>query len=132
MRRCHIRRRRRGQRGASGRRSLSPKGWDSLKRWIIETRASWRCEAPDCLRKLVLDVHHIVKRSAGGEDSKRNCVALCRACHDDTDRPLTDRKRLEILPGEALIGDAFQMIFIRGGSLADVARCTWHGRPWFE
>jgi HNH endonuclease len=36
-----------------------------------------------------LDVHHVVKRSRGGSDFDLDrLVALCRACHDQTDAPL--------------------------------------------
>lgn len=33
------------------------------------------------------DIHHIIKRSQGGEDIPSNAVALCRECHDRTDWP---------------------------------------------
>ncbi len=34
-----------------------------------------------CGKKRVLDWHHKVKRSQGGQDTRDNLVALCRECH---------------------------------------------------
>ena len=35
------------------------------------------------------DAHHVIKRSQGGShDPVRNGIALCRVCHDQTDRAL--------------------------------------------
>jgi len=42
------------------------------------------------------DAHHVIKRSqGGGHDPRRNGVALCRFCHDLTDRAFA-RGRLVI------------------------------------
>lgn len=61
----------------------------------ICVRASYRCENPWCRMAAALDAHHVVKRSQGGEDTRENLVALCRRCHDRTDRPRGEG-RLEI------------------------------------
>ena len=39
-----------------------------------------------CYKNLSVDVHHLVYRSQGGDDSPRNCVGLCRSCHDKAHR----------------------------------------------
>lgn len=45
-----------------------------------------------------LDVHHVIKRSRGGSDfDLDHLVALCRACHDQTDAPWV-KGRLVITP----------------------------------
>ena len=57
--------------------------WDKAKRTVLLRAKGW-CEA--CRRRAVLDVHHVTKRSQGGEhDPDQNLIALCRTCHDRTD-----------------------------------------------
>lgn len=49
----------------------------------LMVRANGRCEVPWCRRlKGPLDPHHVVKRSQGGTDDRRNCLLLCRPHHD--------------------------------------------------
>jgi len=50
----------------------------------VRTRVGWRCQA--CGRRGRLDVHHVIKRSRDFDLDR--LVALCRACHDQTDAPL--------------------------------------------
>jgi 5-methylcytosine-specific restriction endonuclease McrA len=60
--------------------------WQAI-RSEVRTRAGWRCQA--CGHPGSLDVHHVLKRSRGGSDFDLDrLVALCRACHDQTDAPL--------------------------------------------
>src|SRR5215472_6542644 len=60
--------------------------WKAIQRQV-RSRAGWRCQA--CGRRGRLDVHHVIKRSRGGSDFDLDrLVALCRACHDQTDAPL--------------------------------------------
>lgn len=61
-------------------------GWEASKK-VVLARAGGRCENPWCRRATRLDVHHIVKRSHGRDDSPLNLVALCRPCHALTDLP---------------------------------------------
>jgi len=73
------------------------------------SRAGWRCQA--CGRRGRLDVHHVIKRSRGGSDFDLDrLVALCRACHDQTDAPLA-AGRLVVTP----LGDGqFRFEVVRG------------------
>ena len=45
-------------------------------------RCGGRCEY--CGKKAV-DPHHIIYRSQGGNNNKKNLIALCRKCHDDVE-----------------------------------------------
>jgi 5-methylcytosine-specific restriction endonuclease McrA len=61
--------------------------WPRLKalRGHVLYRADGRCEV--CFALAPLDVHHVIKRSRGGEDTAENCIGLCRTCHARTDYP---------------------------------------------
>jgi hypothetical protein len=41
----------------------------------------WRCAAPGCTSRRMLQVHHVVYRSQGGGDEKENLVVLCLFHH---------------------------------------------------
>jgi len=56
----------------------------ALRRHVLY-RAGFRCE--NCGLMDGLDVHHVTKRSQGGKDHPNNLIALCRACHEQTDWP---------------------------------------------
>lgn len=45
----------------------------------VLVRDHWRCRA--CGTPEHVDAHHLRFRSAGGEDSVNNLIALCRCCH---------------------------------------------------
>jgi 5-methylcytosine-specific restriction endonuclease McrA len=45
----------------------------------ILARDNWQCQACGCLKNL--DVHHLRRRSALGEDLETNLITLCRECH---------------------------------------------------
>jgi hypothetical protein len=47
---------------------------------ILE-RDGFECSSPVCTARRELTVHHIVFRSAGGDDEPENLVTLCAACH---------------------------------------------------
>lgn len=66
---------------AAGRQSETLAGWRVVKAYVW-TRARGRCEV--CGRAGT-DPHHVVKRSAGGEDTASNVVLLCQSCHRRTD-----------------------------------------------
>ena len=63
--------------------------WPALAqtRAHVLARSEGRCEVCRVYVGAWIDVHHVVKRSQGGEDTPSNCLALCRPCHDATDRP---------------------------------------------
>lgn len=125
-RRSPLRRQRRGRRGVSGRRSLAPKAWDTLKQAVF-VREAHRCAVPWCRKKAALDAHHVLKRSQGGADAMDNLVALDRGCHDDTDRPLNHRRRLTVLRlEEPREGDFYGFWFFRSGTSLDTK--VWHKR----
>ena len=50
-----------------------------LRKEILE-RDNWRCQV--CGRLKNLDVHHLRRRSALGEDLETNLITLCRECHE--------------------------------------------------
>jgi 5-methylcytosine-specific restriction endonuclease McrA len=59
-------------------------------------RARWVCQA--CRVRTRLEVHHVVKRAQGGSDFDLDrLIALCPACHAQTDAPY-GRGRLVITP----------------------------------
>src|SRR5207245_10508811 len=67
---------------AKGRPAASGTQWTAICE-LVKARAGWRCQA--CGLRTRLDVHHVVKRAQGGSDlDPDNLVALCRACHDQT------------------------------------------------
>jgi 5-methylcytosine-specific restriction endonuclease McrA len=49
-----------------------------LRRAVLE-RDGWRCQQCGSLRNL--DVHHMRRRSALGDDAETNLITLCRDCH---------------------------------------------------
>ena len=67
--------------------AIALRAWEVLKRYVYD-RDKGRCRLCGirCFFGGKLseraDVHHIVFQSAGGADSKENCLLLCRACHD--------------------------------------------------
>jgi 5-methylcytosine-specific restriction endonuclease McrA len=86
LRRSGFRQHRPDTIGVTGRPAASRIEWQAIQSQV-RSRAGWRCEA--CGRRGRLDVHHIIKRSRGGSDFDLDrLVALCRACHDQTDAPL--------------------------------------------
>ncbi len=50
----------------------------ALRKEIL-ARDNWRCQVCGHLKNL--DVHHIRRRSALGEDLETNLITLCRECH---------------------------------------------------
>ena len=79
-----LRSARKGNRGAAGRPSLPRADYRALVD-DLEARCGGRCENPRCRRRVYLEAHHIVKRSAGGQDSADNIVLLCHPDHRSTD-----------------------------------------------
>ena len=57
---------------------LAPDLYRRLKREILE-RDGWRCQG--CGSSRSLDVHHMRRRSALGDDEETNLITLCRECH---------------------------------------------------
>jgi 5-methylcytosine-specific restriction endonuclease McrA len=49
-----------------------------LRRQILD-RDGWRCQ--ECGSFANLDVHHVRRRSALGDDVETNLITLCRECH---------------------------------------------------
>ncbi len=56
----------------------TPRVYAGLRRLILE-RDGWRCQHCGCSKNL--DVHHIRRRSALGDDAETNLITLCRECH---------------------------------------------------
>jgi 5-methylcytosine-specific restriction endonuclease McrA len=57
----------------------SSKVYVRLRREILE-RDGWRCQRCGCSKNL--DVHHMTRRSALGDDAETNLIVLCRECHE--------------------------------------------------
>jgi 5-methylcytosine-specific restriction endonuclease McrA len=53
-------------------------GYVRLSRQVLE-RDNWRCQS--CGIGSELQIHHIEFRSHSGDDSEKNLVTLCAACH---------------------------------------------------
>ena len=80
---------------ALGRPSATLEAWREIRAQVL-ARAQWRCQA--CRVRIRLEVHHVVKRAQGGSDFDLDrLVALCPACHAQTDAPY-GRGRLVITP----------------------------------
>ena len=91
---------------ATGRPAASRLEWEAIQSQV-RSRAGWRCQA--CGRRSRLDVHHVIKRSRGGSDFDLDrLVALCRACHDQTDAPLAAGRLLVTPLGEGRF--AFEVV----------------------
>jgi len=53
--------------------------YSRLRKEILE-RDNWRCQICGCLKNL--DIHHLKRRSALGEDLETNLITVCRECHE--------------------------------------------------
>ena len=56
----------------------TPRRYAALRRVVLE-RDGWRCQQCGSFRNL--DVHHMKRRSALGDDAEANLITLCRNCH---------------------------------------------------
>jgi len=61
-----------------------PEKYAELRRTILD-RDGWRCQ--NCGSSTSLDVHHMRRRSNGGEDGEENLITLCRRCHRNVHKP---------------------------------------------
>jgi 5-methylcytosine-specific restriction endonuclease McrA len=93
--------------------------WEAIQSQV-RSRAGWRCQA--CGRRGRLDVHHVIKRSRGGSDFDLDrLVALCRACHDQTDAPLASGRLIVTPMGEGRF--TFEVVY-------GPAKYRWPARPF--
>ena len=121
LRRAAFRRRSPDMVRASGRPAASRLEWEAIQSQV-RSRAGWRCQA--CGRRSRLDVHHVIKRSRGGSDFDLDrLVALCRACHDQTDAPLVAGRLIVTPLGEG----RFTFEVVHGP-----AKYQWPARPSVE
>ena len=51
----------------------------AMLRRVVLDRDGWRCQQCGSFRNL--DVHHMKRRSANGDDAETNLITLCRKCH---------------------------------------------------
>lgn len=58
--------------------TLSPERYRKLKKLVLD-RDQERCII--CHSPFGLDAHHVIYRSACGDDAEENLVILCRNCH---------------------------------------------------
>jgi 5-methylcytosine-specific restriction endonuclease McrA len=56
----------------------APRDYAILRQLVLK-RDGWRCQQCGSLRNL--DVHHVRRRSALGDDAEANLITLCRGCH---------------------------------------------------
>ena len=129
LQRKRWRRRRPDQPRARGRESASTEQWQIIC-VEVRRRAGWSCEA--CGRRGRLDVHHLVKRSQGGSDFDLDqLVALCRACHGQTDaRWVKGRLVIRPLGGGRFVFDTVTVSprsWNRNRGFSE--RCHTHVRP---
>ena len=73
-------------------RSVSAKGRARLvilssQRFKVLVRAAGRCEVCWEYEGLLMEVHHVVKRSHARNDELDNLIGLCASCHRKTDAP---------------------------------------------
>jgi 5-methylcytosine-specific restriction protein A len=57
---------------------LDPASYEDLRQQVLR-RDGWRCQC--CGTMSNLEVHHQQFRSHSGDNSERNLVTLCAACH---------------------------------------------------
>ncbi len=62
---------------------LDPESYEQLCQEVLQ-RDNWRCQA--CGTTSNLEVHHQQHRSKSGDDSERNLITLCAACHKNVHR----------------------------------------------
>ena len=56
--------------------------WVSTPRkYRVFERDGWRCTVPGCTSQRNLHAHHVLFRSAGGDDDLANLTTLCAAHH---------------------------------------------------
>ena len=68
----------------------TPRRYAALRRVVLE-RDGWRCQHCGSLRNL--DVHHVKRRSALGDDAEANLITVCRDCHQILHRARFHRGR---------------------------------------
>jgi 5-methylcytosine-specific restriction endonuclease McrA len=68
----------------------TPRDYAMLRRGVLE-RDGWRCQECGSLRNL--DVHHVRRRSALGDDAEANLITVCRDCHRMLHRSACPRTR---------------------------------------
>ena len=57
---------------------LDPELYENLRQQVLR-RDGWRCQTWGTTANL--EVHHKELRSQAGDDSERNLITLCAACH---------------------------------------------------
>ena len=67
-----------GELSKTARVKLSQEDYRELHQQILR-RDGWRCQLCGSMQKL--EVHHVMFRSHGGDDSDENLTTLCVACH---------------------------------------------------
>jgi 5-methylcytosine-specific restriction endonuclease McrA len=67
-----------GELSKTARVKLSQEDYRELHQQILR-RDGWRCQLCGSMQKL--EVHHVMFRSHGGDDSDENLITLCVACH---------------------------------------------------
>jgi 5-methylcytosine-specific restriction endonuclease McrA len=67
----------------------------------VYNRDDWKCR--HCGNRQTLDPHHVIYRSAGGENAANNLLTLCRKCHDDIHAERLGIEVVEVLPTNLLV-----------------------------
>jgi 5-methylcytosine-specific restriction endonuclease McrA len=62
------------------RQRLAPELYEQLRQQVLR-RDCWKCQS--CGQTGNLEIHHKQKRSHSGDDSEKNLITLCYACHEN-------------------------------------------------
>jgi 5-methylcytosine-specific restriction endonuclease McrA len=68
----------------------TPRLYATMRRLVLE-RDGWRCQRCGSFKNL--DVHHVRRRSALGDDAEANLITLCRDFHQMLHRSTFPRAR---------------------------------------
>jgi 5-methylcytosine-specific restriction endonuclease McrA len=70
---------------------LVPAIYARLRETIL-ARDGWSCQI--CGGRKHLDVHHMKRRGALGDDSETNLITLCRKCHQHVHGPASEISKI--------------------------------------
>ena len=75
-----------------GREILKGRDW-AARSYMVWCRGNGRCEHPGC-RSMMMEPHHIIRRSKGRDDRMANLVGLCHHHHSllDPRRPMWSKQ----------------------------------------
>ena len=72
--------------------------YNGLHQRVLQ-RDGWRCQC--CGAMANLELHLKQFRSHSGDDSEENLITLCTACHNQTHKNVTSKRKERHVPGKA-------------------------------